>query len=142
MGLRLSLGKAGEQSRMDSLSGKSFEWQAARGAAVCRFEAKVVSRREIEGQNRKGRIFAAKFIDIMEALIIPGVEIEGRGMPSATGENEKEFIQRLGTMDFQIEARRVHQALRDPGPGAILAEEENMKSRVVHTSFEQLLAQR
>ena len=78
----------------------------------------------------------------MEALIIPRVEIEGRSMPSATSENEKEFIQRLGTMDFQVEARGIHWALRDPGPGAILAEEDNMKSRVVHTSFEQLLAKR
>ena len=78
----------------------------------------------------------------MESLIIPGVEIKGCGMPSTTGENEKEFIQRLGTMDFQVEARRVHQALRNPGPGAILTEEKNMKGRVVHTSFEQLLAKR
>jgi len=85
MGLGFSFRKTGEHGRMDGLGGQSFERQAAGGAAISRFETEIVRRREIEGQNWKGRVFAAKFIDVMEALIIPRVEIEGRGMPSATG---------------------------------------------------------
>jgi len=93
-----------EDGRQKGIGIERLERDAMRSTDIARFSSEIVHGRGIDGEDGKEWILGAELIDVMESLEIPGMNIESNGMPTATGENQKQFIERLGPMKFDAVA--------------------------------------
>jgi len=112
---------------VERVRGELLERQAARSAHIVGLCGEVKHGTGIEGEDGESGIFGADFIDIVEPLKIPGVNVNEYSVPGTAGEDKKEFVERLGAMNLQGDARSVSQRLRDFRPGEIFAQEKNLK---------------
>lgn len=89
----------------------------------------------IDGEDGEGGIFGANFLDVVEALKIPGVDVDNDCMPVAGGKRLEKLCERIQAADVQRAAWNFPLRLRKLGPGMVFAQEENFKYRVLHGSF-------
>lgn len=81
----LIVGETKQDCAVKRVRGEMVKIHAARGTHGSGLGSEPLHGEGVERDDRESRIFGANFFDVMKALKIPGVEIEGDGMPSATG---------------------------------------------------------
>lgn len=123
----LSFGNASEKGGAERFGTQTFDGQATAGTALGGLQSDIGGRGRMERKNGEGRVFGTDFVDVVEALEVPGLDIDGSGVPFAAGENEEKLVERLRAMDFEIRRGRVREGGSDFGPGEVLAQKENMK---------------
>ena len=127
LGIRMKVREGREDGGQKGIGIEILESQSMGRTDVRRFVGEVSYGRGIEGQDGERRIFGAHFVDVMKALKIPGMNVEGDGVPAATGQDQEQFVERLGPMSFDAGARSGSEGLREPGPSTIFAQVEKME---------------
>lgn len=107
--------------------GEEGEGEAAGGTTSEGFGVQFRDRGGINGQDGEGRIFGANFLDVVEALEIPGVDVDNNGMPAAIGKRLEKIRERIQALDVQRATRHFPERLGELGPGSVRAQEENFK---------------
>lgn len=97
---------------MESLRGELLEAQTTGGAHGLRLGKEVNGRGKEESEDGKSRVLGADFLNIVETLKIPGLDVECGGLPVAAGENEEKLVEGLGAMNLQVGVRGFNQGLR------------------------------
>lgn len=135
-----SLRNAREKGAAERFRIKAFDREATSRTAIGGFASDIAGRRRMQRENRERGIFGTDLVDIVETLVVPGLDIDSSGVPFTASENEEKLVERLSAMDFEIRGSDVREGRSNFGPGEVFAQKENLKSRVVHASCEQLLA--
>jgi len=136
----LSFRNAREKGAAERFRIKAFDREAASCTAIGSFASDIGGRRRMQRENREHGIFGTDLVDIVKTLEVPGLDIDSGGVPFTARENEEKLVERLRAMDFESRGSHVREGRSNFGPGEVFAQEENLKSRVVHASCEQLLA--
>lgn len=87
------IGETGEDRGVKIFGRKGLEGDTARSPDFFGFRIEFVHPGGIEGKNGKRGILGANLINIVEALKVPGVNVQHDGVPLASGQNEKQLIQ-------------------------------------------------
>ncbi len=130
--LGLGVCEHGSDSGAKRFGGKPIEGDAtgrAGGSGLFLEIGKIAGKDREDGESR---IFRTNFFDEVQALKIPGVNIDGEGVPTSGSERVEKFSERIEAADVERRVRRVEESLRKLGPCGVFAEEENLKDRILH----------
>ena len=81
--------------------GELVEGDAAGGAAGGGFGVEFGNRAREERDDREGGILGADLFDVVEALEIPGVDVDGQAVPAAESEGREKIGERVHRMDVE-----------------------------------------
>jgi len=70
----------------------------------------------VESDDGESGIFGADLFDVMEALEIPGMDVNEKGLPTADGERTEKVGEGIETLNIQGCVRSVQKSLRKSGP--------------------------
>jgi len=107
------------------------EGDATGGAACGGFGVEFGDGAREERDDRQGGIFGADFFDVVQALEVPGMDVDCDSLPAAESEGLEEIGERIHGMD--VDERSGFR--QEPGnfvPGRIFAEEQDLKDDVLH----------
>jgi len=90
--------------RVERVSGKGIEREAARGAGSAGLGIEIGDRGRIEGEDGESGVLRADFFDELKALEIPGMDVESDGVPMAGGEFLEEIGEGIETMEVERRA--------------------------------------
>ncbi len=85
-----------------------------------------------DSDDGESRIFRANFFDEVQALKIPGMNIDGEGVPAPGSERVEKFGERIEAADVERRVRGVEESLRKLGPCGVFAEEKDLEDRILH----------
>ena len=91
--LRFICGEARSDRGVKHIGGEGIERQAARGAGGEGLEIEIGNGRRVESEDGENGILGADFFDVVEALEIPGVDIESDGVIMVGGEGLEEVVE-------------------------------------------------
>lgn len=111
---------------------KVVEGDATGGAAGGGFGVEFGDGAREERDDRQGGIFGADFLDVVQALEIPGVDVDCHPLPAAASEGLEEIGERIDGMD--VDGRiGLGQKLGNLGPRrTFFPEEQDLKENVWH----------
>jgi len=113
MSLSFVFGVGGEERGVKHVGGQLIEREAMRGASLMGLFVQILYGGIEQSEDRDGRIFGANLLNDTQALVAPGMKIDGQGIPASGGEQTKELTRGLGTMYAQRSAGGFRKRMRN-----------------------------